>query len=157
MRLQGASTSWSTRNLLAASGVLALAACAEVKPIKAYQGAERPEHEIATLEGEFTRGLWSSSNVEIASIDGVSYGERKYAAKLLPGKHRAAIRRNLKGPRSEQVVCTFEFDALPGCAYRPHAPSLSAALSRESVFMPVTVRCGSASYPIKVLTECVRH
>jgi hypothetical protein len=134
-----------------------LVACAEVKPIKAYQGAERAAHEVATLEGEFTREIWSSENIEIAAIDGVDYGGRAYTAKLLPGKHRAAIRRILRGTKSEQLLCSFEFDALAGCTYRPHAPSLSPALARESVFMPMTVRCGNDAYPIRVLTDCERR
>jgi hypothetical protein len=55
------------------------------------------------------------------------------------------------------LLCNFEFDALAGCSYRPHAPSLSPALARESVFMPMTVRCGNDAYPIRVLTDCERR
>lgn len=155
--MQEASTSCSTSKLAALCAALVLASCAQVKPIKAYQGTERAAHEVATLEGEFTRETWSSENIEIASIDGVDYGARTYMAKLLPGRHRAAIRRILQGTKPEQLLCRFEFDALAGCSYRPHAPSLSPALARENVFMPVTVRCGNDAYPIRVLTQCERR
>ena len=84
------------RSLLLATAALALAGCADLKPVKAYTGADRPDAELAILQSEFVRDLHKSSDIEIDVLDGVNYGQRKYAAKMLPGKHRAGLRQRYR-------------------------------------------------------------
>jgi hypothetical protein len=153
------------RSLLLAAAALALAGCADLKPVKAYAGADRPDGELAILQSEFVRDLHKSSDIEIDVLDGVNYGQRKYAAKLLPGKHRAGLRHLLQyGSEKQQRFCSFEFDALAGCNYVPHPPESNAAFAaarapdwRESFFMPVSVRCANLAYEARVATECANR
>jgi len=150
--------------LLAACALAGCASIDVVKPIKAYEGAERPAAELATLETAFTRDLNTVSDVQIAAIDGANHARPQYQARMLPGEHWVALRHiSQVGSVKREQFCAADLDVAPGCTYRPYPPSHPSGFSsrggdpapwRASASMEVTVRCPDLSAAIRVPVEC---
>jgi hypothetical protein len=144
--------------------ICALGGCETVKQIKAYEGPERPDAELAVLEGAFTRDLATLSDVQIGAIDGMSFPEPKYRAKMLPGQHWVALRHiSQVGSVKREQFCAADLDVAPGCTYRAYPPTHPSGLPsrggdprpwRASGTMELAVRCPDLAAAIRVPVEC---
>ena len=92
--------------------------------IKAYDGPERPDGQVATLQTERKGEPFAVPDVEIVAVDGVNYKRPHYAARMVPGTHWIGILSTVRiSSQKREQFCAFELNFEPACTYRPFLPS----------------------------------
>ena len=141
----------------------AAAGCASVGAIKAYDGPERPDDQVATLRTELQDEAFAVSDTEIVAVDGVNYKRPHYAAQMLPGTHWVGILSTVRlSSQKREQFCAFELNFESACTYRLFLPSYpSAALDagpsgawQVGSSMQLNVECADTSYATRVPLEC---
>ena len=149
--------------LAALCAAVVTAGCASFGVIKAYDGPERPDDQVATLQTELKEEAFAVSDVEIVAVDGVNYKRPHYAARMLPGMHWVGVIATVRvASQKLPQFCAFELNFEPACTYRPFLPSYpSAALDagpsgawQVGSSMQLNVACADTSYASRVPLEC---
>lgn len=114
------------RTRLAAVSLLMIAGVAACGTLKTYEEPERPDAEVAILEGYFRYYvlLWTQATISRIDDKGVS----TFSVKLLPGHHRIEFERwsaliGFGGGWGGTRTCAFESDFQAGHLYKLKAHS----------------------------------
>jgi len=103
-------------------GAFTIITVTSCRPFIAFSGPDRPDSEVAVLEGGHFRFLLIyADSLYIMSVDGKKTS--RFSARLLPGPHEITIRSHTVVMFGERdMACTFQFEFEAGHHYKLNNP-----------------------------------
>lgn len=156
-----------TRTLLSTAFFVVSAFLAACGTLQSYPGPERPDAELAVLEGYNRYYFVYWEQADISAVDGKRPSGVSGAVgsvRLLPGRHWIEIvKQSYFGGGGGYTVCAFESDFQAGHRYKLKAHSSESAsrwyeqppLDKGSISIEVSAP-GLAAHTLRVATVCAK-